>query len=679
MKHTLLLFCFWSVGSACFAQGTIHLRNSEPREWSEFAEKADSTELRQIFMVRDPAKGLTLQLNQSNVKQLWELRVNGLAIGRLHRDENPITAFFAIPSATLQAGRNELTIRSRSNTPDDILLSQIQFHEGTAEDILREAQVKVRVTDEAGKQVPCRLTITGGGHLMTVGADSNDSMAVRPGVIYCRGAAEFGVPSGNWTIVAGRGPEYSIHRQTINAQRGSVTSLELQLKRQVNTPGLVACDTHVHTLTHSGHGDSTVRERLLTLAGECVELPVATDHNKHIDYTSVVQDMKLAGWFTPVIGNEVTTQIGHFNIFPVASGDTPVPDHRPGQWSTIFDNIFATKGTRVAILNHARDVHSKYRPFGPRHHLALTGRNLDGWNLRANALEVINSAAQQTDMMQLVTDWMAMQNSGRFLTPVGCSDSHDVARHFVAQARTYIRCDDSDPGNIAVDDAVTAFIEGKVLVSCGLIADVRLNGTAGPGELLTSTGTATAVVEVSGPDWIEADRVAIYVNGQVSGERMLEQASRRRSGLKQRLSFALPKSRHDYFVCVVVTGPGMKGLWWPIARPYQPTSDVWNPQMMGLSGAVQVDADGDGRFQCAADYAKRIWTSARKDSSKAIRAAASYDAAVQLQLADLMYQNDQDEFFENALPAARRTSVRDAFNAFAEAARASERAVAMPE
>ena len=675
----MLLACIWPSGSLSFAQSTIHLRNAGPPEWSEFSEKADSAELRHSFAVVDPTADLTLQINQSNVKQLWELRVNDKAIGTLHRDENPITALFAVPSAVLQVGENELVIRCRSKSPDDILLSEIQLVEGKPAERLHESAVKVRVTEKDGGLVPCRLTIIGGDHLMTVGAESDDNKAVRPGVIYCRGTAEFGLPSGKWTIVAGRGPEYSIHRLAFSTERGKTALLELQLERQVNTAGLVACDTHVHTLTHSGHGDSTVRERLLTLAGECVELPIATDHNKHIDYTSVVKEMKLGGWFTPVIGNEVTTRIGHFNIFPVSSADTPVPDHEPRDWSKIFDNIFATKGTRVAILNHARDVHSGYRPFGPRHHLAVTGRNIDGWVLRANAMEVINSGAQQTDMMQLVTDWMAMQNSGRFLTPVGCSDSHDVARHFVAQARTYIRCDDSDPGNIDVDSAVTAFLEGKVLVSCGLIADVRLNETAGPGELLTSTAESTAVVDVSGPDWIEADRVAIYVNGQLLTERALDQTARKRGGLKQRFTFQLPKARHDYLVSVVATGPGMRGLWWPIARPYQPDSAVWNPQMMGLSGAVRVDADGDGRFQCAAEYAKRIWRSADGNPLSAIHMASDFDAAVQLQLADLLYQQNRDAFFGEVLSIARRTPVKEAFDAFADSARASERAVVLPE
>ena len=72
---------------------------------------------------------------------------------------------------------------------------------------------------------------------------------------------------------------------------------------------MVACDTHVHTFTYSGHGDATLNERLVTVAGEGIELPIATDHNLHINYAPLVNQLGLNKYYTPVIGNEVTTKI----------------------------------------------------------------------------------------------------------------------------------------------------------------------------------------------------------------------------------------------------------------------------------------------------------------------------------------------------------------------------------
>jgi hypothetical protein len=36
----------------------------------------------------------------------------------------------------------------------------------------------------------------------------------------------------------------------------------LSIRREVLVPGYVSCDTHVHTFTHSRHGDAAMEERM---------------------------------------------------------------------------------------------------------------------------------------------------------------------------------------------------------------------------------------------------------------------------------------------------------------------------------------------------------------------------------------------------------------------------------
>jgi len=38
---------------------------------------------------------------------------------------------------------------------------------------------------------------------------------------------------------------------------------------------------------------------------------------------------------------------------------------------------------------------------------------------------------------------------------------------------------------------------------------------------------------------------------------------------------------------------------WPTAKPYQPTSIDFTPYVLGVSGAVLIDANRDGRFDPA--------------------------------------------------------------------------------
>lgn len=42
----------------------------------------------------------------------------------------------------------------------------------------------------------------------------------------------------------------------------------------------------------------------------------------------------MGGHLTPVVGNEVTTAAGHFNVFPLPAGGPP-PDHRGKDWKAV--------------------------------------------------------------------------------------------------------------------------------------------------------------------------------------------------------------------------------------------------------------------------------------------------------------------------------------------------------
>ena len=695
MKLSAVLFCL--VSFACeridaielTAETTVvddelhHIRNGREQEWSGFPATQPGSSYNVSFSATANSTEQTLCLRQSDVKQTWGISLNEKQLGLLHRDENSIVGYWSIPKETLIDGENVLTVTTSAKASDDIRIGHVEIINRPLDSVLNAAQLEVRVRDAAtGRLTPCRITVIRRESLMTLGASSTDEMAVRPGVIYCKGTAAFGIPAGEYNVVAGRGPEYSIDQRSVIVHRGESRQIELTIRREVPTDGFVACDTHVHTLTHSGHGDSTIRERMLTLAGEGLELPIATDHNVHISYDDLAEELGVRSFFTPVIGNEVTTKLGHFNVFPIASAATPIPDYKADNWNAIFESIFATPEVKVAILNHARDIHSNFRPFGPEHHIAVTGRNQDGWTLRANAVEVINSAAQQTDMLRLVHDWMGMLNSGTKLTPVGCSDSHDVARHFVGQGRTYIRCNDSDPGKIPVNEAVTAFLEGRVTVSCGLFADIRINTDFHIGDTVPQADIYQAEIDVKGPSWIEAHQVQIFVNGISVTTVPLSEEERSRHGVKATISTMLPVSaKQDAFVVAVARGPGVTKLHWPIAKPYQPTSANWTPYCMAVTGAVWIDADGDGRMTSAKQYAQQLCETAGNNPLKVVQALTGYDRAVAIHAAAALMELDEDSFVPHVLPITRSASdgVRQAFQEYLDLWQQSQRARAGAE
>lgn len=613
-----------------------HLRIGPQREWSEFPEQAEGPSLTLRFNAEANAGEQTLRLRQQDVKQTWKVLLNGKELAKLASDENDQVIYLAVPAGTLKSGENTLVIEQVGKVADDIRVGEIVLDDRPVEKVLNEATVEVTVTDGTGA-LPCRITILNDkGALATVGAKSGDSLAVRPGVVYTgTGKAKFGVPAGMYTIYAGRGFAYGIDSVKVTVKPGETVRKELTIRREVATPGWVSCDTHVHTLTHSGHGDSSIDERMITLAGEEIVLPIATDHNKHIDYEEIAAKCGVRRSFTPVVGNEVTTAIGHFCVFPVAA-NTPVPDFKLKEWPAIFDGI-AKAGAKAVILNHARDLHSGYRPFGPKAHNRATGENLDGWVLRANAVEIINSGAVQTDPLELTRDWLTMLNRGVHLTPVGSSDSHDVSRYIVGQGRTYIRSKDGDPGKIDVNEAVASFLAGRVMVSYGLLAEITVNDKFGPGDFVPRADEVKVRVRVLGPSWTTAERVELYANGRKIKEAAIAEGSK--AGVKWSGEWVLPKFGHDLHLVAIATGPGVRELYWPMAKPYQPTSPVVSLRALGVSGAVWIDGDSDGKRTSARAYAERLVKEKGAVPEKLLPALAAYDEAVAVHAAALLHKD----------------------------------------
>jgi len=631
-----------------------HLRIDGPREWSVFPRIPSSAHLDVRFQANQNQSAQTLRLRQQDVKETWDVLLNGKSLGRLVRDENDMAVCFSVPANAVVEGENRLQVLPRSKTPDDIRVGHIELDSRPLIDVLNESTLDVEVTDGvSGQPIPARITITDlNGVLQTTGATSNDHLAVRPGIIYTStGKARIGLPPGEYKVYVGRGFEYSLGSSQIKLVSGKRLRQSFTIRREVPTTGYVACDTHVHTRTHSGHGDATVDERMITLAAEGIELPIAADHNAHIDHAPFARKMNVRRYFTPVIGNEVTTRVGHFNVFPVDAG-ARIADHKLDDWKSVLNDIYRTPGVKVAILNHARDLHSGIRPFGAKRFNAVVGERFDGWGARLNAMEVINSGATQSDPLRLFHDWMALLNRGHSIAPIGSSDSHDVARHFVGQGRTYIRCDDRDPSNINVDEAVNNLLLGRVMVSYGLLAEIKVASKYTSGELASVTGEEMRVaVRVLGPHWVKATQVRLFSNGQQIRSINIPSAASRNlpRGIKWQGEWTLPRPNHDVHLVAIATGPGIDGPYWKTAKPYQPLSPDWDPVVIGCSGAVWLDVDGDGQKTAAYTYAQRLFAESAGNLQQLLDNLAGYDQAIAAQAASLY----QSSFKSLLTPAAR--------------------------
>src|SRR5690606_11503603 len=158
----LLLFAM----GHCFGQkkvldkGMHHLRNTEPREWSEFSLKADGPH----YTIRFPAKAkptdMSLSLRQYDVKQRWIVTINDKTIGTLEEDEKDLINYFGIPAGVLRGGENVLHISTKAASPDDIKIGSIVLYERPKDGVLAESRINVRITDtDTDELLPGRITI----------------------------------------------------------------------------------------------------------------------------------------------------------------------------------------------------------------------------------------------------------------------------------------------------------------------------------------------------------------------------------------------------------------------------------------------------------------------------------------------------------------------------------------
>ena len=164
----------------------------------------------------------------------------------------------------------------------------------------------------------------------------------------------------------------------------------------------------------------------------------------------------------------------------------------------------------------------------------------------------------------------------------------------------------------------------------------------------------------------------LYANGSKVREARI--ADGKRAGVKWQGEWTLPRWRHDVHLVAIASGPGVREPYWPIARPHQPASPVVERRVLGSTGAVWLDADGDGERTSALAYARRLVREAGGEWPRVVRALADYDEAVAAQAAGLLQARGISVAGVEVRAAARKAGpqVERGFRAFSEAWRESQ-------
>jgi hypothetical protein len=572
--------------------GHHHLGDSTTPSWTEASAEPEGTEFELSFEAPTNSGEVVLCIESRGVDTAWELWLNDRHIGQLQRTprrpDDLADRFYPVPAGALVEGLNHLRV-SPSDPADDITVGRVRLVEASLRDWLHLTPITVRVLErETGRGLPARITITDADEQpLEVWYAESPGTAVRPGLVYVApGGARLEVPAGARILWASRGPEWSRARHPIALVAGQGVEVELELERVVDTRGWIACDTHLHTLTFSGHGDSSIEERMVTLAGEGVELAVATDHNHNTDYRPWQAEQQLGSWFTPVVGNEVTTEVGHFNAFPL-DPEEEIPAHDGTDYVKIVAGIRA-KGAKVVILNHPRWPDHARGPFGVAGLDPYTGARALPLPVVFDATELVNSTTTESDPMQLFRDWFSLLNCGERVAAVGSSDSHTVGDP-VGQGRTYVASSTDEPAAIDLDEACTNIREGRSTLSLGIFVEVEVDAAFGPGALVPLSEDGFEVgLRIACPRWVRPERARIFVNGIERHGVALEEltaSDAQQPGFETSLTARIDwPHAHDAWVVCVVDGAEAGRPFWPMTNAYT----------LGASNPVFIDADRDG-------------------------------------------------------------------------------------
>lgn len=622
-----------------------HLGNDEKKNWKAFtrAKPHNSKKITLRFNAEPNKSEQAIELKSGDVNSKCAVTLNSRRLGSLvkgkgGKGEN--IQYLKVPAGLLKKTGNVLVVQYEEKTTDDLYFGPLVLHARSVAAMRRLGEVEVVVSskEQPGKGLPCRLTVV---RLVSQKAriveepvelklEKSSKRAFRKGTVYTLdGRLDLALKPGKYRIYATRGFEYGLDMERVDLSPGEKRRVELVLEREVDTAGYLAGDTHIHTLTYSGHGDASVAERVVTIAGEGIEVAIATDHNHHTDYSSWTSKAGAGGHYQSVVGNEFTTSIGHFNAFPADKGAKPA-NHKHSDWDKLLKAVRATPGVRVVICNHPRRQGFAKGPWGKIGLNPVSGEFSDGreW-LGLDAVEVINGKTLEKDAYDNFSDWFALLNAGHRLTAVAGSDSHTVAQP-VGHCRTYIRSSTDDPRRIDVGEVVENILAGKVLVSMGLLADAKVNGKFTAGDLATGVGEDLEVdVEVRGPRWIRASRVALFLNGRKVREEKIQHPAAAVVKYKDRWIFGGPTK--DVHLVLIATGPRLENSYWG-----PPQDDRY---VVGATNPIWIDGDGDGKYSAPGDYARQLVAEHGTDGAALAKALRVHDEITAILAAGMFRRN----------------------------------------
>jgi hypothetical protein len=372
------------------------------------------------------------------------------------------------------------------------------------------------------------------------------------------GTASFSLPPDRYLVLVSRGPEYSVFPNDYPAVPGHAVDLRAAdatvsavLARVLDTAGWMSADFHVHAVNSP---DSIVDNaaRVLTFAGEGLDVIVSTDHDVVTDYAPIIEQAGLSPFLASVIGVEASPmEWGHYNAFPLPLDPSDPVSHGAIDWAggdgpaltvgEIF-SAFRGKGARTIQVNHPRGslggfsflkvdtdtlathVDPALLRMPPQPGATMGDTKLISTDF--DSLELLNPGEDQLDGSSdaahgRFNDWFTLLSRGLLVAGTGVSDTHYSL--LATGWRTWVEVGVDSPADfspVVLSERLNAL---RAVTSNGPFVTLRAYRVDASGAMVTApVGVGGTVppdtrdlgveVDVQVPTYLDVTRVELYMH-----------------------------------------------------------------------------------------------------------------------------------------------------------------------
>ncbi|MCA9123193.1 MAG: CehA/McbA family metallohydrolase [Planctomycetaceae bacterium] len=474
-----------------------------------------------------------------------------------------------------------------------------------------QGYVVANITDESGEPIPCKVAFHGVDETPTpdFGPDSG-AVAIKNLHYSHNGKFRQPIGPGKYEVIISFGPEYDAVFRTIEVKRGETTELSAKLKRVVDTTGWVSSDFHSHS-TPSGDNTSMQVGRVLNLLCENVEFCPCTEHNRISSYIPHLQQLGVEHWMATCSGMELTGSllpVNHQNAFPLKytprtqDGGAPVTDTNPiaqierlAFWDNKSDKLVQENHPNLYQIIGDRDLNDE--PDGGFE--AMFGF-MDV--IEVHPLETIFTKPEKDEKGRLsrnpIYHWMQMLNLGYRIPGVVNTDAH-YNFHESGWLRNYLKSSTDTIAKIDTMEMVHTSEAGHITMTTGPFMEVTMRPRARsitpvgiPGDdVIAPGGKAALSVRVQCPNWLDINRVQVFVNGRPQNDLNFTRRDTPQpfsDGVVKFESDIPLELAQDAHIIVAAVGEGITlgRVMGPLLGGAKPPITVSNP--------IFVDVDGDG-------------------------------------------------------------------------------------